>query len=70
MLGSIKLSKVKEPKQFEDLNNSLALYIGRYANWKSGGFKGVPPLILVELIIDINENSSKFLSDFKDMEWQ
>jgi hypothetical protein len=57
---------IRDPKEFESLNRAIALYSGRYANWRSSGLKGPAPLDLLELIIEINAQSEIFLTYFRE----
>jgi hypothetical protein len=54
-------SKAKPPAEFKDINDTVALYVGRYAGWSSSGFKGGMPGQLLELIIKLNKETELFL---------
>lgn len=59
--------KNKEPKGFDVVNRAIALYGGRFANWKSSGFSGDVPEDLLSLMEEVNKQTEIYLRGFKNV---
>lgn len=62
------MRRVKNPpKEMMKLIVSVAQFNGLLARWKSESYKGEVPPDLLEVVQELNENSTKYLEGYKNV---